>query len=274
MPATGQCGFDLYVGPPFAQRYCSTAVYDHRQTSYSAQLFDHHDGVLRNFTLNFPLYQGVKELSIGLDPEAQVLPPPPYAVEGRIVIYGTSITQGGCASRPGMAYTNVLSRALNIEIVNLGFSGSGKGEPEVARVVAEVSRPLLFVLDYEGNQDYEGLKATLPKFIRILRESHATVPILVLSRIAFARDLTHEESRQTRALCRDMQAQTVEALRRNGGRHIYFLDGSALLGTDFDECTVDGVHPNDFGFMRMANALAPVVRRILGIPPGDSPPEA
>jgi len=202
---------------------------------------------------------------VGLDPGATVRPPSPYASPGRIVAYGTSITQGGCASRPGMAYTNLLSRSLNMEVVNLGFSGSGKGEPEVARVVARVPDPCLFVLDYEANcQGADRLAATLPEFIRILRDAHAGAAILVVSRIAFARDALSEEALRQREQGRAAAAQAVEDLRDRGDTRVHFLDGATLLGEDFDECTVDGVHPNDLGFLRIARGLASVVGEILG----------
>jgi lysophospholipase L1-like esterase len=266
MPATGQCGFDLYTGPPFAQRYHSTAKYDHLQTSYEVLLFEHPRKILRSFTLNFPLYQGVKRVQIGLTPEAQLVSPLPWSTAGRIVIYGTSITQGGCASRPGMAYTNILSRALNTEVINLGFSGSGRGEPAVIKVVAEVPRPRLFVLDYEANSGGE-LQATLPDAIRILRDRHPRVPLVIVSRIAYSRDATHGESLQARERSRELQSQLVAALRTKGDAGLTFLDGSTLLGADFDECTVDGVHPNDLGFMRIARGLAPEIQSILDARP-------
>ena len=264
MPATGQCGFDLYTGSRSAQRFHNASKYDHRQTAYEVLLFEHPDKELRDFTLNFPLYQGVRRVRIGLTPEAKVAPPPPWSVDGRIVFYGTSITQGGCASRPGMAYTNILSRALNAEVINLGFSGNGRGEPEVIQSVAEVPDPQLFVLDYEANSVGK-LHKTLPDAIRILRDRHRRVPILVISRIAFAADATHRNSLQTRERSRDMQAKRVADLRRSGDDAIFFFDGSILLGSDFDECTVDGVHPNDLGFMRIARGLEPELQRILGL---------
>ena len=267
MPATGQCGFDLYVGPPLAQRYHGTTRYDQRETAYEALLFEHADAEMRNFTLNFPLYQSVKSIQIGLLPEARLEAPPPWAMDGKVVIYGTSITQGGCACRPGMAYTNIVSRALNVEIVNQGYSGTGRGEPEVIEVMAGMAEPRLFVLDYEANAGYAGMEATLPGAIRILREAHATVPILVISRIPFAYDITHEDRRIDRDRCRDMQAAAVQTAMENGDGPIEFLDGSTLLGDDFDECTVDGVHPTDLGFMRMAHGLTPPIRRMLALTP-------
>ncbi len=264
MPATGQCGFDLYTGPALARRYHSTSKYDHSQTAYEVLMFEHPREAPRDFTLNFPLYQGVKRLQIGLAPEARIEPPMPWSADGPIVAYGTSITQGGCASRPGMAYTNILSRALNAEVVNLGFSGNGRGEPDVIKVIADAPSPRLFVLDYEANSAGT-LQETLPDAIRILRDRHNRVPVLVVSRIAFPSDVTHEASLRAREHSRDMQSRLVADARGNGDDGIHFCDGSTLLGSDFDECTVDGVHPNDLGFMRIARLLEPEIRRILDV---------
>ncbi len=266
MPSTGQCGFDLYIGAPFAKRFHKVSTYDHTQTEYEVLLWDHPDLAMREFTLNFPLYQGVEDLRIGLDPEAKIDPPTPYSIDGRIVIYGTSITHGGCAARPGMAYPNILSRRLNAEIINLGFSGNGKGEPEVCRIFASIPNVRLFVLDYEANAiSQEKFSETLPANIGIIRENYPTVPILVVSRIVFSYDSTHPESDKQRNDTRDMQIKVVETAKANGDSNIYFLDGATLLGNDYDECTVDGVHPTDLGFLRIANAIEPVIREILGL---------
>ncbi len=266
MPATGQCGFDLYIGPPFAQRFHSVAKYDHTQSSYEVLLFEHPERAMRNFTLNFPLYQGVRRLRVGLTPEAQLGPPFPWSADGRIVVYGTSITQGGCASRPGMAYTNILSRALNTEIINLGFSDNGRGEPEVIGMVADAPDPQLFVLDYEANAGEE-LANTLPVAVRTLRDRHSAVPVMLVSRIAYSKDVTHEASLRGRESSLEMQKRLVGELRSSGDSGVHLVDGSALLGTDFDECTVDGVHPNDLGFMRIARQLEPKIRAILHAAP-------
>lgn len=265
MPATGQCGFDCYIGPPKQQRYCSTTKYDHTQTSYECMLFDLAPSEMRNVTLNFPLYQGMKEVLVGLTPNARIEAPPPYDDDRPVVVYGTSITQGGCAARPGMAYTNILSRRLNRPFINLGFSGSGKGEPEVARTMAEIPNPACFVLDYEANAWVDGiLEKTLAEFIAILRAAHPRTPILVVSKIRYAGELFKEEMLQGRLVRRDFQRQMVEDLRGNGDDRILFFDGADMLGEDFDECTVDGAHPTDLGFRRMAQALEPVLEGILG----------
>ena len=264
MPATGQCGFDCYIGPPKQQRYCNTTKYDHRQTSYECALFELATSDMRNVTLNFPLYQGVREVLVGLTPGVQVIAPPPYDDERPVVVYGTSITQGGCAARPGMAYTNILSRRLNRPFVNLGFSGSGRGEPEVARTMATIDDPACYVLDYEANASAEQrLEKTLDDFIDILRDAHPHTPILVVSRVRFAAESFASDAVHDRLKRRDFQQRTVEARRAAGDNRVFFHDGADLLGTDFDECTVDGAHPTDFGFWRMAQALAPVLETIL-----------
>ena len=264
MPATGQCGFDLYLGEPGRQRYHNTARYDIRETGYEVELFEHPDAALRTFTLNFPLYQGVKEVQIGLSPEACVQAPPAWSDERPIIIYGTSITQGGCASRPGLAYTNIASRALNREIVNLGFSGNGCGDPEVLRLMAEIPRPGLWVLDYDANAgSQDELRQSLPAAIKALRAARTDVPILVVSRIVWARDFSHAESARNREIRAEIQRKAVAAARAVGDPCIHFLDGGLLLGPDADECTVDGVHPNDIGFLQIARALVPELQRLV-----------
>lgn len=266
MPSTGQCGFDLYIGAPGEQRYCSTTRYNHKESEYEAVLFDYPDmSEERHITLNFPLYQGVKEVSIGLEPGASLLAPLPYRSPKKVVIYGTSITQGGCAARPGMAYSNILSRRIPLEFVNLGFSGNGRGEPEMARVIAEIADPALLVLDYEANSvSVELLTKTLPEFIRIYREVHPNVPILVVSKIRYAREVFDPALLQRRLEMKRVQQGNVERCRSEGDAHIHFFDGEQLLGPDnFEECTVDGVHPTDLGFLRMADTLTPVIRELV-----------
>ncbi|NRF92964.1 SGNH/GDSL hydrolase family protein [Paenibacillus frigoriresistens] len=264
MTATGQCGFDCYMGGPGEQLYYGTTVYDHTQAEYEAVIFKDMARESRIITLNFPLYQGVEEVWIGLEREDQIAPPPAYDNCGKIIVYGTSITQGGCAARPGMAYTNILSRRINREFLNLGFSGNGKGEPELAHILSDIPDPACLILDYEANcVSTELLQVTLPEFISIYRNKHPLTPILVISRIIYAKDKFHDQMAQDRAERKQFQLRTVEQRRELGDANIYFYDGSNLLGEDAHECTVDGVHPTDLGFLRMANGLAPVLQKIL-----------
>ncbi|MFD2330843.1 SGNH/GDSL hydrolase family protein [Cohnella sp. GCM10020058] len=266
MPASGQCGFDCYIGGFGAQVYAGTTRMSTAATQICHPLFEQLAATPREVTINLPLYQGVREIWIGVAPEAAVEPPASYGDSRKIIVYGTSITQGGCASRPGMAYTNVLSRRLPYEFVNEGFSGNGKGEPELARMLAEIDNPGLLVLDYVANVSPEGYRETLPTFIGLYREAHPDVPILVLSKIRYARETFDDAAVQSRLDTRAFGMETVERLKREGDAHIYFQDGGELLGDRFDECTVDGIHPTDLGFLRMADGLAPTLSDILGAP--------
>jgi hypothetical protein len=264
MPATGQCGFDCYIGEPGKQLYCNTVRHDHSKSTYEYQMFDIIEIGMKDILLNFPLFQGVKEVFIGLESGAEVYAPLPYAVDKPVVVYGTSITQGGCASRPGMVFTNILSRRLNIPFINLGFSGNGKGEPEVARVIADIQEPLCFILDYEGNARTGGiLENTLPGFVAILRGKHPDTPILVISKTKHAKESFFKAEYERLLYLRDFQAGLVKELNTKGDRNIHFCNGMELLGADYDECTVDGVHLTDLGFWRMAEKLEPILRNLV-----------
>ena len=157
MPQTGSSSFDLYVGGPGAWRAVRSAAFAAHSKEFSAELYNRPEKGMREYLINFPLYNGVEELWIGLDEDSVIGEPTPFS--GRpLVIYGTSITQGGCAARPGMAWSNILSRRLNREVYNFGFSGNGRGEVQMAEFIARVKNPGAFVLDYEANAQFEGIK--------------------------------------------------------------------------------------------------------------------
>jgi len=266
MPQTGVSGFDLYLGEPGRERFYAVTRFPAGAGEYECRLLGRAGRAPLSFILNFPLFNGVKELSIGLRAGASLAAPPSCRLASPVVVYGTSITHGGCASRPGASYTNILSRGLNVPFVNLGFSGSGQGEPEVAEAIATIRRASLFVLDYEANSGGR-MDATLPGFISALRARHAETPILVLSRIRFSKEALSSEPAMRHAgnRCRAYQRELVAALRAAGDTNLHFYDGSRLLGRGYDECTVDGTHPNDLGFFKMAAGLEPVIRKLLNL---------
>ncbi|MGI6099855.1 MAG: hypothetical protein GX174_08155 [Lentisphaerae bacterium] len=256
MPATGEAGFDAYIGDVGDMIYAGTARFDRSRDAYQSTLCTLPTAERRTVTINFPLYKGVAELEVGLDDGSRVFAPPAHACKKAVVVYGTSITQGGCASRPGMAYTNILSRRIDAPFINLGFSGSGKGEPGVARVIATLPAPALFVMDYEANAgSLEKVRETLVPFIEIVRARWPRTGIMVVSRVIFASEAYNEGERKRRLETRDYQRNTVNRLRRAGDTLIAFVDGGTLLGKDYGNCSVDGVHQTDLGFLRMADRL-------------------
>jgi len=266
MADTGQGGFDCYIGAPGSTTFCAVTKYDPHSTDYEMELFNHPVSNMRMITLNFPLYNNAKkmEVEIGLAPGANIKAPILYDNAGRIVVYGTSITQGGCAARPGMCYTNILSRRINMEFINLGFSGNGRGEPEIARLVATVERPAIFVLDFEGNcHEPERLAKRFPEFVNILRKAHPSVPILAVTNIRYTSTLYEAAEVEKADRCRSIQHDEIKKRTGAGDKNLFFANGYEFLGEGFDECTVDGVHPTDLGFLHMADAIEPYLRKIL-----------
>ena len=262
MPATGQSGFDLYVRDYGVQRYIRTTRFAHDSVNYQYELYKSDESKFHNFTLNFPLYNGVKSLQIGIEQGSILQAPPAFSFNGKIVIYGTSITQGGCVTRPGMAYSNILSRKLDAQFINLGFSGNGKGEPALANLINQITDVSFIILDYEANAG-KTIKNSLDPFIEILREKHPETPILIMSKIKYASYYKGSPNNKLYYELRDFQQNLVDERVAAGDENIYFLDGSKVLGDDYYECAVDGVHPSDLGSDRIANALLTKIQDIL-----------
>ena len=266
MTATGEAGFDAYIGDVGSMFYVGTARFNRALDSYQSTLCTFPTAERRTVTINFPLYKGVVEMEVGLDDGSRILAPPAHAYKKAIVIYGTSITQGGCATRPGMAYTNILSRRIDAPFINLGFSGSGRGEPGVARVIATLPPPALFVMDYDANvRSFEKMRETLVPFIEIIRNRWPKTGILVVSRIIYASEAYKDDVRKQRLERRNYQRSVVNRLRRAGDTRIAFVDGGTLLGKDYGDCSVDGAHQTDLGFLRMANGLERPIKKLLDI---------
>ncbi len=261
MAATGQSGFDLYIREYGFQRYLRTARFPYDAIRYQNELFKSDESGFHDFTINFPLYNGVNSLQIGVEKGSIIQAAPAFSFSGKIVIYGTSITQGGCVSRPGMAYSNIISRKLDAQLVNLGFSGSGRGEPALAHLINQISNIGFIILDYEANAN-QTIVNTLSPFIAILREKHPDTPILIMSKIRFS-DAFGTSNQELLLSNLKFQRNLVNDRKAAGDKNIYFLDGSQVLGDDYYECTVDGVHPTDLGSKRIADALITTIENIL-----------
>ena len=262
MPATAQSGFDIYVQKDGRQKYLKTANFSASDIHYKTTIDAGNSNKKQQFTINFPLYNGVESVRIGIEKNATLEKPNPFKRTGKIVIYGTSITQGGCVSRPGMVYSNILSRKLDVEFVNLGFSGNGKGEPELAHIISEISGVSMLLLDYEANASAT-IQNTIEDFVTILRAKFPKTPIVIMSKIRYAYNVEGSDSYRQLISNRNFQKELVYSRKNKGDTNIYFLDGSTVLGDDYDECTVDGVHPTDLGSYRIANALLQKIQGIL-----------
>ena len=266
MTPIGSMGFDLYVGFGNDAVFAGSTKFPVEKDAYTCEVFTVSERKMREFTVYFPLYTEVRQLEIGLAPDAKIQPPEPWSDPRPVVIYGTSITQGGCVSRPGMAYPNILGRLLQRPVYNFGFSGNGRGEPEVAEKLAEIRDPAMYILDYDLNAHPERLERTLKPFIEILRARHPDVPILTVSappQAAEAYDPDSPYAGRFRGPFTQIHQQVHAELRAAGDTELYFQDGRGLYGADFAECTVDGIHATDLGSYRFAHALAPLASDIL-----------
>jgi lysophospholipase L1-like esterase len=211
--------------------------------------------------LFLPLYDEMLSLEIGIK-EGTTIYPLQVRWKARIVIYGSSITQGASASRPGMAYPAQLSRDLGYEVVNLGFSGSGKMEESVGRMVADVDDADLFILDCAANPSPEQIAERTESFVKQIRARHPHVPILMIESVVreggnFDQKVQKRVSDQNTNF-RNAYTRLVE----NGMEQLYLINGDDLLGHDH-EGTADGTHPNDLGFDRMLKVIEPKVREIM-----------
>ena len=211
----------------------------------------------KEITINFPLYCGCREFYIGLDSESTLERRDDYRFEKPVVFYGSSITQGGCASRPGMAYEALISRRFDTNYQNLGFSGNAKGEDAIANYMASLDFSV-FVCDYDHNApNPEHLLNTHEKLYKTIRAAHPDVPVIFVGK-PDCDPVGNDVSKR-----RDVIYSTFHNAKLRGEK-VIFVDGYSLFGGELrEECTVDGCHPNDLGMSRMADVIGKAVEYAL-----------
>lgn len=223
------------------------------------------DGKMHEYMVYLPLYDGIEELSIKVDSGAVITPGRPDLIDPnrRIVAYGTSILQGGCASRTGMAATNIMSRELNAEVMNLGFSGEGKMDRYIARALAEIPDVDLYLLDPVPNCTEMMCDTLTYDFVNTLRTLRPDVPIVMLE------GPLYPYYRYDSMFNSYLPAKNA-AFRRNYDRlkaenpdNLYYVTSEGLDGVE-DDGTVDGIHLTDLGFRHYADKMVPIIAQILG----------
>lgn len=252
-PLTGSAGFDIYEGTSYFKTFVPPI--DIKDAYSSSVKFPTKKE--RVITINFPLYSSVSSLKIGLEEGCFIKQAPEYKTAVPVVYYGSSITQGGCASRPGTCYQNIITRELDCDHINLGFSGNAKAEDVMAQYIAGLEMSA-FVYDYDHNApNVEHLKATHEKMFLTIRKANPTLPIIMVSRPQ--NNLDCEE--YTR---RAVIMQTYLNAKNAGDNNVYFVDGSVFFDIfGGDNCTVDNCHPNDLGFMCMATSIGEQLKKVL-----------
>mgnify|MGYP000888555958 CR=1 FL=1 len=256
----GSAGIDIYYGTGLESRFAGyVAPANYAESSKVAEAKIAGPGRPEMVTINLPRNEQLASLEIGIDDDANICEPAEYRITKPIIYYGSSITEGGCAPRPGTAYTSLLSRWLDADYFNYGFSGAAKGEPVFAEYIAGHRDISLFVYDYDHNAPTpEHLADTHEKFFRIVREAHRDIPVIMMSRPDF--DRNPEDSIERRNII----YRTYLNARNSGDNNVYFIDGMQFFGiTGRSECTIDGCHPNALGFMRMAETIYPLASKLL-----------
>ena len=253
---TGSAGFDLYIRENSRERYSKTFVPPFEITDSYESVVESGNRNLKEITINFPLYSEVTALYIGLSEKAKVSEASPYTYKKPIVFYGSSITQGGCASRPGLSYESILSRKFDTDFINLGFSAGARGEDEIAEYIGNLDMNV-FVYDYDHNAPTaEHLKNTHERMFEIIRKAKPDLPVIIMSRPKFI--LTDDEKDRLEII----KATYLHAKEKGDG-NVYFIDGEELMKKAENDGTVDDCHPNDLGFMSMAEAVGKVLEKIL-----------
>ena len=251
-PYTGSIGFDIYADGVYAK----TFVPPHNIEDHFESMFEFDTKKMRNITINFPLYSEVANLYIGLENGCECFEAEPYANSKPVVYYGSSITQGGCASRPGNSYQSVIERRFGIDYINLGFSGNAKAEDNMIDYIKNLDMSV-FVYDYDHNAPgVEHLQATHEKMFKAIRCAHPDIPIIMMSRPV------HYPTAVER-IRRDIIETTYRNALLSGDKNVYFLDGKMLTELCGNDGTVDGCHPTDFGFASMAKAVGDLMERCI-----------
>ena len=251
---TGSVGCDMYSGT----RYIGTIVPPVSVTTEYEGVIDTPLKGENEYTVNMPLYSGIDKMYIGIRSGCVLKAAPDYKDIKPIGYYGSSVTQGGCASRPGIAYQSIISRELDCDFINIGFSGSARAETEMANYIASLDMGA-FVYDYEYNAlTFEEYKSTHERMFKIIREKNPDLPIIMVSRPKYY--LSDEARRWFIDVLMVSYNNAVAA----GDKNVYYIDGQTFFPPEMREMAlVDNVHPTDIGFWCMARVIGEKLKEIL-----------
>ena len=250
---TATMGFDLYSG----QRYIGCFVPNMDAVESMEGVIDLEEIAFREYTLNFPVCSEINELYIGVKQGCKLEKAAMYSIQKPIVFYGSSTTQGACASRPGNTYENIISRAFDCDYVNLGFWGNAKGEQAMAEYIAGLKMSA-FIYDYDYNtNNAEHLQVTHEKMFQIIRERNPKLPIIILSA---PRYYLNEEMEKRLSIIKKTYQNAVDS----GDKHVRFIAGKTMLEEVKDTALADNIHPGDSGFIAMASHIGAALKEMIG----------
>lgn len=249
-------GFDIYVRRKGDKQIYCGSTFPSLDVDEGYEAINNLPEGEKEVTLYFPISTEVYSVELALKKNCVLKEAPDYAISKPVLFYGSSITHGGCASRPGLIYESFISRDLECDFMNFGFSGNAKGEPQLAEYFATLPMSA-FVLDYDHNAPtVEHLKETHEQFYKIIREKNPELPIILVSKPDTS-IVGAEHQRRTIIM------ETFLNARNAGDDNIYFIDGYSFFPEDIrKDCTVDGCHPNDMGMYYMAKSIGGMLKEI------------
>lgn len=259
MPATGASGVDLYAKDPQG-KWKWVAVTKPSSQQVSSTLVKDIPAEAREWMMYLPLFNGIETLQIGVAEGASFEGLPPRK-ERQVIFYGTSITHGACASRPGMTHVSILGRRLDSPVVNLGFSGNGKMDASVGEYLAQTD-PAVFVIDCLPNMSPAEVTARTIPLVKQLRAARPQTPILLVESRRNTESWIDPKLQELHTNKHSALKAEFEKLKAEGIENLHYLKGDDLLGDDADGAT-DGSHPNDLGFFRQSNAFEPILKDLL-----------
>ena len=247
----------VFVGPRQTSRFLGLSnVYNYETKVFEKSFYKSEE--MEDVTIFLPRNEIIKNVWIYIEDDAHIEPPTPYKHSKPIVFYGSSITEGGIACNVCNGYNAMISRHLDADYYNLGFSGNAKGEIEMADFISTIDMSL-FVYDYDHNAPtVEHLARTHEPFFKRVREKHPTLPIVMITRPC----ANYKEDERAR---RKVIMTTYENAIKSGDKNVYFIDGEEFFKNDPDRelCFIDTIHPNDLGFAKMTQVIEPVIKKIL-----------
>jgi hypothetical protein len=260
MPFTGIKGIDLYSYVDGKWKYINTGRVKGKSNAFTMVRGAGSD--YREYLLNLPLYDGADTVLIGISTSATIsLPQENYLISKKpVVYYGSSIAQGGCASRPGMLFTNILERKMDRSFINMGFSGNGTFDLSVGDALCETDAAL-YVIDCNPNTRKEEIYQRAVDLVMKLHRERPEVPVLFVEAYPYVNGFTKPADAENEKKNKELK-RAFETLKNAGIKNIHYREGEDLIGDDY-EGTVDGVHPNDLGMMRIAEALEPTIRKLV-----------
>lgn len=250
MAETGIKGIDLYYKIEGDWQYINTARPQGKENEY--ELISNMPLKPREFRMYLPLYDGIENLEVGIDRGSNIKKPKKNN-RPSIMFYGTSITQGGCASRPGMAHTNIISRRMNVNVVNLGFSGNGRMEQPIAELMAGFD-PLFYVIECLPNMTAEQVfERTIP-LVETIRAKRPETPVVLVENFIYSQTALDTVMANIVQKKNEALWEQYKTMISQGEKNLYYIHTEEALGKD-REATVDGIHFTDVGFLRYAGYL-------------------